>query len=152
MMKLKTMNTKEIKMLQRVYAVRLALAETLKEKANEIEQKLLDTHTFKDKEGNVITDIKDTYLICDEDNDRFYELRKIEMRKAGLGHPQDNEGRSVDCVADFNVSKMKNRIFDYVMANLPKDMADTLEFGKFKTINGKFVFDNVVDNFMLLKA
>lgn len=152
MMKLKTMNTKEVKMLQRVYAVRLTLAETLKEKADEIEQKLLNTHTFKDNEGNVITDIKDTYLICEEDNNKFYELRKLEMRKAGLGHPKDDEGISTDCVADFNVSKMKSRIFDYVMANLPKGTANILEFGKFKTVNGKFVFDTVIDNFMLLKA
>lgn len=139
---------KEIKKLQKLYSVRLALSLALTEKAEEIEQKILNENSFVDIDGNVIKNIKDVFLLCDRDSDKFYSLRVLEMRKAGLGHPRDNEGVSVDCVASNNVSKMKRRIFDYVMTTLPLNLRNTLEQGQNKMVDGLFVFDKVIDLFM----
>lgn len=93
----------------------------------------------------------DSYLICDEESQKFYDLRVTELRKAGLGHPQDNEGVSVDCVADCKVSNMKKRIVEFVIKNSPKNIAESLEKGQFRYLKDGFVFDKIVDIFLRLK-
>lgn len=142
---------KEVRLLQKAYMVRLALAQSLKEKANEVEQKILDEHYFTSIQGGRVKSYTDSYLICDEESQKFYDLRVTELRKAGLGHPQDNEGVSVDCVADCKVSDMKKRIVEFVIKNSPKNIAETLEKGQFRYIKDGFVFDKIVDIFLRLK-
>ena len=152
-MKFTAKQIQEIKILKKVFMVRLALSETLTEKATEIEQRILNTNSFKDSDGNIIKDPRETYLIDQEsgDFDRFFQIRKIEMRKAGLGHPQDEEGVSVDAVADNKVLEIKKRIFEFALSILPKKQREIFEFSPFKIINGKSVFDTVIDLFLRME-
>lgn len=150
---MKKLDTVQIKKLQKIMAVRQAVAEVLTEKAHEVDKLILDLYDFKSIDGGYVKDVKQTYLITDDDSELYYHLRKIGLREAGMGHPKDEEGVSTELVAQNKVSKMKKRIFDYVMDNmLPKDMADTLRENPFKMVKGKWVFDTVVDNFMSLKV
>lgn len=142
----------EVKKLQKIYFVIFALSETLKDKAEKIEQQILNENFFTDEEGNRITNHNNSYMICEKQLDKFYELRKQSLRADGLGHPKDAKGISVDAVASHNVVKMKHRIFDFVIKNLPSNISKSLETGKFKIINGNSVFDQVIDMFLKLKV
>lgn len=141
---------KEIKNLKKVYAVCLALSDTLSEKAKQIEQNILDNNNFYDNDGNILKNPEEVYTLCDKDFERFFLLRKLEMRKAGLGHPQDEEGVSVDAVASNNVVKIKKRIFEFVIKTLPKEQAEIFEKSPFRIVNGESVFNQVINLFLNL--
>ena len=152
-MKFTAKQIQEMKTLKKVYMVRLALSETLTEKATEIEQKILNSNSFKDEDGKIVKDPRETFLIDQKsgDFDKFHQLRKIEMRKAGLGHPQDEDGFAVDAVASYKVVEIKKRIFEYVLKTLPKQQKEIFEKSPFKIINGKSVFDTVIDLFLRME-
>lgn len=141
---------KQAKLLQKSYMVRKALAETLREKANEIDQTILNTYHFQDEDGYRVLTPELTWTI--KNSEMFYDLRRKAFRENGMGHPKDNEGVSIDCVADYKLTEMKHRIWDFVMETLPSNIAKTLKQGQFRQVNGTTCFDKAIDIFLRLEV
>ena len=120
-----------VKLLKKAYQVKLALAETLREKA---ESAVLKVNEFRSSfDNSVITEPKQTYEIADEQKELFYQLRNIALDELKILHPRASEGYCSACVADYNVVKHENKIFNLVLEWLPVDMAETFKSNSFKS-------------------
>lgn len=122
----------KVALLQKVHAVQTALVETLQERDNKIELKLLIEKSYYNEQKERVLNPKYSWTITDVEYENFLALKTLEMKKQGFAHPKADEGISTTLVAENNLRKLNNKIFNFVCEALPDDVSNTFKKAPWK--------------------